>query len=197
MSENVKPLVSVEALQPAAADVASACASEDVSAGKWLKAAKALYPCGLRYSMIAGKDQHKETRAEVLSFIVSVLPAKKRDLLLVRGRDVVELTDAQKVQRKIYQQQCGTYMARIAHYLARHEGVTVARKSKAKADSAANADVFVAPETREQMMVAMTAISAKANTIGLPAKAAAQVADAAQLILAVLQSHKPKADPKA
>lgn len=190
-----KPFVTIVALQPAAADVASACASEDLSAGKWLKAAKSLYPCGLRYAMIAGKDQHKETRAELLAFIVSVLPTKKRDLLLVKGRDVVELTDAAKLQRKVYQQQCGTYVSRIATYLARHEGVTVARK--AKTDKAANSDVFIAPENRDQMLVALTAISAKANTIGLPAKAASQLADAVMVALAILRSHKPKADDAA
>lgn len=194
MTENVKPLVSIVALQVAADVVATACASEDVTANKWLNAAKALHAAGLRYAMIGGKDQHKETRAELRAFIVSVLPAKKRDLLLVKGRDVVELTDAQKVQREIYNRSCNTYIGRIAAYLKRHEGIETTRRPKST--TAANADVFVAPETREQMMVAMTAISAKANTIGLPAKAAAQVADAAQLILAVLQSHKPKADPK-
>ena len=196
MESNSSPLVLLAALQPAAAQVAAACAAEDASAGKWLNAAKALHPCGLRYAMIAGKTQHKETRAALMTFIVSVLPAKKRELLSVKGRDVVELTDTQKMLRKEYQQQCNTYVARIAKYLARHEGITFERPPKATA-ATANDAVYVAPETREEMMVALTAIAAKVNTLGLPAKAAAQVADAMEIALAVMRSHKPKDAPKA
>jgi hypothetical protein len=188
--KTAKPLVSLAALQGASAVVTTAMNAENRAGDAWKKATKSLYDCDLRYAMISGKDADKDTVAELKAFIVSIMPEKKRLLILTKGRDVVELSDQDKFLRKTYQQQVGTYISRISAYLGKLEGVTVARKPKAEA--AANADVFVAPETREQMLVALSAINAKCNTLGLPAKAAAQVADAVQIALAVLRSHKPK-----
>lgn len=185
------PLVLLTALQPAAQDVAQAIASDVITSGKWRKAAVNLYKCGLRWAMIGGKDQNKETVAVVKTFIESVLPEKKRRLLSIKGRDVVDLSDTDKMLRKEYKQNVGAYVSRIAGYLAKHEGIHVERKPRTTDTKSANADVFVAPETRDQMMVALVAINAKCNTLGLPAKAAAQVADAVLQALAILKSHKP------
>jgi len=109
---------------------ASAITAENKAHDAWVKLSKGLYGIGLRYAMIAGKSQDKERRAEVSAFIVDMMPEAKRTLLKLKGRDVAELTETQKVARKMAQQRIGVYLSRIGKYLGNHEGITVERSPK-------------------------------------------------------------------
>lgn len=133
-----KPLIHAADLSAAAAPIKAAISGEDKAHDAWRKGAKALYTCGLRYAMIGGADQDKATRAEVSDWIVSMLPEKMRRLLTLKGRDVAELSDTDKVQRKMYQQRIGVYLSRIAKYLADHEGITTERGKKKDAGTVAD-----------------------------------------------------------
>ena len=133
-----KPLIHAADLAPAGTFMKAAIIGEDKAHDAWRKGAKALYGCGLRYSMIGGADQDKATRSEVSDWIVSMLPEKMRRLLTLKGRDVAELSDADKVQRKMYQQRIGVYLSRIAKYLADHEGITTERGKKKDAGTVAD-----------------------------------------------------------
>ena len=133
-----KPLIHAADLTPAAAAVKVAINGEDKAHDAWRKGAKALYGCGLRYAMIGGANQDKATRGEVSDWITSMLPEKMRRLLTLKGRDVAELSDADKVQRKMYQQRIGVYLSRIAKYLADHEGITTEHGKKKDAGTVAD-----------------------------------------------------------
>jgi hypothetical protein len=129
------------------------------------------------------------------------MPDKFRKLLSVTGRDLIPMNDTDRATRGRGEKALNVNFSRVREYLKDLQGIQTERSPKGAkgakgAKDATNADVFVAPETRDQMMVALTAIAAKCNTIGLPAKAAAQVADAMAVALAVLRSHKPKDEPK-
>lgn len=135
---HASPQILRDALAPAAAAVKVAIIGEDKAHDAWRKGAKALYSCGLRYAMIGGADQDKATRAEVSGWIISMLPEKMHRLLILKGRDVAELSDADKVQRKMYQQRIGVYLSRIGKYLADHEGITTERGKKKDAGTVAD-----------------------------------------------------------
>lgn len=186
-----KPLVSLIALQPAAAVVKTAISGEDKAHDAWKKASKSLYQCGLRYSMIGGEDADDATRKEVATFIVGLLPEKMQRLLNLKGRDVAELDDSEKVQRKMYQQRIGVYLSRIGNYLKQHEGITVergARKSKADAKPAALEHSMGAYAMMLQEMLAHRL------QIGMTAKDADAFGNAVETALVIVKQAKAQAD---
>ena len=133
-----KPLIHAADLSAAAAAVKVAINGEDKAHDAWRKGAKALYGCGLRYAMIGGADQDAATRKELGDWITDMLPAKMQALLTPKGRDVAEMSDTDKVQRKIYQQRIGVYIHRIGEYLKKHEGITTPRNPKKDAGTVAD-----------------------------------------------------------
>lgn len=191
-AEVSKPLIHAAQLAPASATIKSAIGGEDKAHDAWKKGAKALYSCGLRYSMIGGADQDKATRAEVSDWITTMLPEKMRRLLTLKGRDVAELGDNDKVARKMYQQRIGVYLSRIAKYLADHEGVQAERKPRAAAAAAA------ATPTMEHTMWAYLMFAqemmAHRTKIGMSAKDADELGNALETALVILRRAKAAAD---
>ena len=190
---HASPLILRDALAPAAAAVKVAINSEDKAHDTWRKGVKALYGCGLRYSMIGGADQDKATRKELADWITGMLPEKMQALLTPKGRDVAELSDTDKALRKIYQQRIGVYIHRIGEYLKKHEGITTPRNPKKDvgtvADNMPDASTYTGAIQRiEQVMQ---------NAAKLPAIDAVSLAfvqNHCEELLVSLRAAKAKAD---
>lgn len=187
------PLILRDALAPAAATIKTAISGEDKANDAWRKGAKALYGCGLRYAMIGGASQDKATRAEVSEWIISMLPEKMRRLLTLKGRDVAELSDADKVQRKMYQQRVGLYLSRIAKYLANHEGITAERKAK-DAGTKATDDMPAANTYRGAIMRIEQVMQARLTLPGIDATSADFIGNHCEELLVSLRAAQKKAD---
>jgi hypothetical protein len=172
---------------PAAAAVKVALVAEDKAYDAWRKASNALYEAGLRYSMIGGKEQDKVIRAEVKSFITSLLPEKKATLLRLAGREVAELDDESRALRKVQQQRVGVYLSRIANYLKAKEGIVTERDSN-KSEGGTKAEGPTMPKTLREIVDVNSHIVAIINTVGLSARDAANAADHLAAFLAVTRT---------
>jgi hypothetical protein len=142
MAKNEKrefaPLITVEQLEPARAVVQQGFNAYERDTRIWKKGAKAVYDCGLRYSMIGGKDSSADTRTLLRDWIISMLPEKKRAVLTVKGHAVTEMSDEDRAMREVYQKHVGSYMALMTYHLKSLEGITAPRNPKKDAGTVAD-----------------------------------------------------------
>ncbi len=184
-----KPLVSMLALAPAEATIKTAISGEDKAHDAWKKGAKALYACGLRYSMIGGATQHADTRKEVSDWIEKMLPEKMHKLLSPKGRDVAEMPDTDKALRRIYKQRVGVYLSRIGNYLKQHEGIVPERKPRATQAAAP-----VIEHNMGSYIMLMRDMMANRTKVNMTAKDAEEFGAALETALVIVTRAKAAAD---
>lgn len=157
------------------------------------KSAKAvvrmMYDKGVRWHMIGGKDSITAIQNQVKAYLIKCMPEVQQEVLALKRGDLSltkqETYDtAERTLKGAF-----AYVVRTAKV---NEGIATPRKPKPQAD-ATPVVKFVAPENADQAMVAFTTTAAKVNTWGYSAKAAADIADAVNNVIALMRSNKPKA----
>lgn len=151
---------------------------------------RALYGDGLRYEMIAGDAPVKECKVMLAAFMLSCRPANEQTILSKPRTEYVLLQD-QALWDAAHKNHGAVMTAMRAGFKA-HQGLDGRRERGAnKAKDAAPVAVFAAPESVEQALLAFTATAAKVNTWGFSAKAAADIGDALNAVIALMRANKP------
>lgn len=84
--------------------------------GSWIKAADALYGCGVTVATMVDKEH--DDNAMVTAAIIEGLPAAWQKLLSYDKKTMSGMAEDKKKERRTAQQRIGTYRSRLGGYLA-------------------------------------------------------------------------------